>query len=584
MVIIKKGLSFSQIIQANIREIQQIKKILSFYPHNYQYIDKFKQGLWDGKINLINWKNKTFPAGLTYLVKKHMPEIMVQYDYEQLDYNPNPKLYKSLKKILKGNRDEFTKYFPPEKNIKLEQIRYQLKAFKVACNRQQGLFSLATNAGKTFIEAIIAQAFKHHKCIIFVRRVDLFNQLYEDFSRLLNIKIGKICSHSKIDLDSNIVLAMVPTLIKRVITQEDIANYYENTKVIISDECHHSLAKNETNLIQNSNAFVKLGFSGTISTITNIQNTGYEDGIKLRGIFGPVLMTVRNKKLIKAGISATPKVHLIEFEHKPDNLYYQVYGSIKYDTKNYTNFIYRKINYNIYNMVYKYLTIEKKDEKNIYKEELEKKLPKDKKYETRVILKILCNLLNEHDVEDLSFSQEQILETCEQYFHRSVGARIFNLTKQIKVVNNTSRNKIIKQYVNKCKGQTLIIVDDVKLGHGTKLEKLINNSKFICGQTKLKERDNIIKEFKNKDLGTLITSSIFDEGMDVPNIHNLFLVSISKKDRLILQRIGRGLREKMLRNILNIYSFIDFGDKILLQTSKQLFKIYRNEGFDIYYE
>ena len=85
-----------------------------------------------------------------------------------------------------------------------------------------------------------------------------------------------------------------------------------------------------------------------------------------------------------------------------------------------------------------------------------------------------------------------------------------------------------------------------------------------------------------KDGGVMIATTIYDEGIDIPQVNVLILAFGGKSRRKVLQRIGRALRKKESReNVVVIVDFWDHHNKYLLNHSKGRLNLYRDEGFEV---
>jgi superfamily II DNA or RNA helicase len=165
-----------------------------------------------------------------------------------------------------------------------------------------------------------------------------------------------------------------------------------------------------------------------------------------------------------------------------------------------------------------------------------------------------------------------------------VYKRVFIVVMKKHIVNNVDRNSAIVnivcgKYRNK---QTLIVVD--YLAHGRMIMDLMwerekNKMDFIHGQS-VTRRGSLLA-FKEGELRILVSTSIVDEGIDIQAIEVLVLAGGRKSKRQILQRIGRGLRRKKGVNRVEVLDFYDLDNKYLEKHSKERYRIYTSEGFDV---
>ena len=102
-------------------------------------------------------------------------------------------------------------------------------------------------------------------------------------------------------------------------------------------------------------------------------------------------------------------------------------------------------------------------------------------------------------------------------------------------------------------GNTLILVNSIE--SGKKLEKLIPNSKFISGVTKLKDRSEEYEDFAGIDDKILIaTYGIAAVGISITKISCLVLAGgVAKSFTRCIQAIGRGLRRGNGKDFVHVY-------------------------------
>ena len=72
-------------------------------------------------------------------------------------------------------------------------------------------------------------------------------------------------------------------------------------------------------------------------------------------------------------------------------------------------------------------------------------------------------------------------------------------------------------------------------------------------------------------------STIFDEGVDIPEVNVLIIAAGGKSEVKTIQRIGRGLRKKKVGGVL-VFDFKD-ASKFLDRHSIDRIKVYQKEGF-----
>lgn len=125
------------------------------------------------------------------------------------------------------------------------------------------------------------------------------------------------------------------------------------------------------------------------------------------------------------------------------------------------------------------------------------------------------------------------------------------------VTNNTKRNDVIKNLVDKHKNKKILIL--VKLvNHGELLKELIPGSEYLCGSSKKEERKKFLEELKDGDLKVLIaTISIASEGIDIPKLDIVINASANAGSIKTVQMLGRALRKKQGKVVAKYFDFLD---------------------------
>lgn len=110
-----------------------------------------------------------------------------------------------------------------------------------------------------------------------------------------------------------------------------------------------------------------------------------------------------------------------------------------------------------------------------------------------------------------------------------------------KAVNKAEINEAIAEaYEKYAVGQTIIFTAGVM--HAFALQKLIEGSEVVTGETPRSERKEIIERFQKKEVPCLINCGVFTEGTDLPGIRTVIVARPTRNISLYTQMVGRGLR------------------------------------------
>jgi superfamily II DNA or RNA helicase len=165
----------------------------------------------------------------------------------------------------------------------------------------------------------------------------------------------------------------------------------------------------------------------------------------------------------------------------------------------------------------------------------------------------------------------------------------FDLAYDEGIMNNQIRNNLIvssaKHFLSTGKS-VFILVWRIQHGHLLKemLKKLNIETEFISGADKNENINIILQDFSNRKLKCLISSTISDEGLDVPAVDVMIMGVGFKAPLKTIQRVGRGLRSKKVgENIVQIVDFVDWHNKkYLYKHSVDRIKEYINMGIKCY--
>jgi superfamily II DNA or RNA helicase len=149
------------------------------------------------------------------------------------------------------------------------------------------------------------------------------------------------------------------------------------------------------------------------------------------------------------------------------------------------------------------------------------------------------------------------------------------------IVENEYRNNLLAetalQYAKE--GHTVIILIR-EIAHGKIFDKILPSTvshRFISGKETSEFRRQTLKDFKEGKIPILISSTILDEGVDVPNIDVGILAGGGKSSIKLLQRIGRTLRTGGSHDWVIIIDTIDLQHRYLAKHSYGRLQIYKEE-------
>ena len=153
------------------------------------------------------------------------------------------------------------------------------------------------------------------------------------------------------------------------------------------------------------------------------------------------------------------------------------------------------------------------------------------------------------------------------------------------IVNNESRNNIIKEIVNEIRKTTKrsrILILTRSLDHGRTLEDLLGGQcEFLEGANSVGERYQAISRFRGcSESSILIGTKILQTGVNIEEITHLINARGMKSEIATLQALGRALRRHDSKDVVYIYDFMD-KEKYLREHSISRKRHYEREGHQV---
>lgn len=241
IIVSKKNESYIQ-IHCDLGTLHELAEHFTFFIDGHKHMPKFKLGIWDGKLRLLNLRDGTLPAGLYDELKKHA-EADLGYTVEVKDSRyglPGDKENISIDEVV-----SFVKTLNLRSNGQPIEVRdYQIQSIYNCIRNQKQISISPTGSGKSLILYCIFRWFlaknKNHIMLI-VPNLGLIRQMHSDFK--------DYSSHDSYDIDSNtqIIAEGASKEIKKQLligTWQSIYKqpskwFNDNIDVIMADECLH---------------------------------------------------------------------------------------------------------------------------------------------------------------------------------------------------------------------------------------------------------------------------------------------------------------------------------------------------------
>ena len=151
------------------------------------------------------------------------------------------------------------------------------------------------------------------------------------------------------------------------------------------------------------------------------------------------------------------------------------------------------------------------------------------------------------------------------------------------VVESAPRNAAVVRVVLRAARPALVFVKEIE--HGRILTKALEKAglavDFVWGHDSTEGRREAIQRLRRGDLQVLVCSTIFDVGIDIPEVRACVVAAGGKSAIATLQRLGRGMRVVDGKAGMELWDFADEGHKWLRRHTSARVKALIAEGFDV---
>lgn len=127
------------------------------------------------------------------------------------------------------------------------------------------------------------------------------------------------------------------------------------------------------------------------------------------------------------------------------------------------------------------------------------------------------------------------------------GSKLLNLEKDT-ARKDRNRFNYICETISKSSKNSLVLFSDIKNGYGRDIYNWLRenteiNAYYIDGVTKSDNREYYKQKMESEDNVVLVASvGTFSEGIDILNLHNIYIVESNKSEFIVRQILGRGMR------------------------------------------
>lgn len=305
-------------IEAERSILYELSDVFTFKVPNYLHIKRVKKlPNWSGDIKLLNLKTGLIYQGLVSDIEQFCK--IRNYTYEKIEKNNG---YFSSNSFSLKEAEDFVKSL--DLPSKLEIRDYQIKAFVDAIRDKRLFFLSATSSGKSLIIYLIMKYFIEKfkfKILIITETVTLVHQMLGDLKEYGDDKTRFHTIYSGQDkktTNKDCVISTWQSLESLIIKDkkqppnfDKLKKFLDDFDVVVVDEAHGAKATTLTQIMSNSRANYRYGFTGT----TDGQQI---NDMVLKGLFGPFNNVISTKQLIEKGFATPFKIKSIVLKYSEE--------------------------------------------------------------------------------------------------------------------------------------------------------------------------------------------------------------------------------------------------------------------------
>ena len=180
---------------------------------------------------------------------------------------------------------------------------------------------------------------------------------------------------------------------------------------------------------------------------------------------------------------------------------------------------------------------------------------------------------------------------CQVIYHRVVNRMVmpgtdYREARRILIEENPERNAMVVELAIESAKQgksCLIICDTIK--HARLISEVLKGeeirSRLITGKNNSGYRKEAKRDLKSGALEVIIATTLFDEGIDLPELEVVIIAAGGKSAPRFIQRCGRAIRNSPGKEKATIHDFFDTGSRYLVRHSVARIAACRAEGFEV---
>lgn len=290
--------------------LNELSEFFTFFVPGYRFMPAFRNKLWDGKIRLVDSRQKTLYGGLISYLAEFAETRKCELEFLDDDYYGRPNAEVLVDEIQLAKFIDGLQLYAHGKAITPRD--YQIDAILHGLRNLRSVLVSPTASGKSLIIYILLRWYlednPNKKVLLIVPTTSLVEQMYTDFADYATLddswKVEDECHRiysgkEKIGMKQRIVITTWQSIYKLQ------AGWFEPYGMVIGDEAHNFKAKSLTTILEKlRDAKYRIGTTGTLDGTQTHR-------LVLEGLFGPVYQVTTTKKLIDSNALSDLEISVV---------------------------------------------------------------------------------------------------------------------------------------------------------------------------------------------------------------------------------------------------------------------------------
>jgi len=315
VIISKKNETFIN-IDCDLGILQELSDFFTFYVEGYKHMPRYRAGVWDGKIRLLDMRFGTLPAGLTPELVEYSSKLGYSVSFNTNNFGvPNEKTMVDIETLKKWIFDLNIHTTINGLDTRIDVRDYQVQAIYNCIHNQRQVSITPTGGGKSVIAYCLYRWYMEHGMkhfLIVVPTLGLVKQIYSDFKEYSNgfdfeANSQIITGETDKNISKSIIISTWQSLYKMP------SKWFNSIDVILMDECHQCKSDAIKGIFEKAtNVKYRFGMTGSL-------DKSAVNKLVIKGMIGEISKAKTTRELIDEGHLSDIKITCVILRYNKES-------------------------------------------------------------------------------------------------------------------------------------------------------------------------------------------------------------------------------------------------------------------------